>query len=832
MKKQQKSTGKRPEKTLEQQALSQLNSGHYKEAIGLYKQLWEISDDKNHQKQIAYCYLHRASSFAQRGMIKEALVLWDNYTQFAETPYNAYDHYICWLIQANNKAKIKQALKLLSAEQLDKQYPELAVLLGFLILTEHPEYQQDLPQDSVFIAHSKITQKALQAFQEDNQVALNEALKQLPYRSAFRDFRSLLTAVINLPESIEQISAKIAETTPYSPTAKLLLACTLNGSELVQALTKFSHKQRRLVAEIKGFDKKQQKFIEPLVKHQGHLTDKVKFNLVIQNQTLCGPDLAHRFCHATLARYSAGRRDYNKHFTVISAFEKSRLKALTCERENDEYDAEQHWRLCINELLTDNTDHSLKIALILRHIAARLPSDSEYHNQLLVESLQHDDEDLPSYLEILRYFSHYEKDIKDYKQWLKQAIEKFPQNIEVLSLAINTATRNKAYKKATQYAAKILKIDPLNTFAKNILFSSHLAHVRRLIQSNKRHLVEPEIMLAEKLKLGKKYQAQTQLIRGLFYFAEQDKKQGVALIAESLKTLHPDPVNAHLQGAMEALLTGLPVTSILKGLEPIKGILLSEQQLTGIIHQLKHYGSDVNQQALLHKAIEKVKSVLKASITQQQYGEELLLTLSQTLSDINAFELLRHCSKWAVSKWNTPIWQYYRLYSEQNGSANKCTYAHLHRLETMRQQAFEIKDHRAMVLIDSFIDLYYQVHPERNMGFLDSLLGIDDEEEEDYDDQEPLAELFDHLPESIMLKLDEKMAELTETTSPEQLLSGIASDVGNNREILIAMLKNPDLFTALILIRAANSLGIDIGISVDEVLSRFNTSKQTDSFPF
>jgi hypothetical protein len=832
MKKSQKPAGKQPEETLEQQALSQLNSGNYKEAIGLYKQLWGMSDDKNHQKQIAYCYLQRASSFAQRGMIKEALVLWDNYTQFAKAPYDAYDHYISWLIQANNKAKIQEALKLLSADQLDKQYPELAVLLGFLILTNHPEYQQDLPQDSAFIAHLMIAQVALQAYQEENKIALNEALKQLPYRSAFRDFRSLLAGVQSFPETIEQVSAKIPETSPYFSTAQLLLACTLNGSELIQALTKFSHKQRRLIAEIKGFDKKQQKFIESLIQNQGRLNDKIKFNLVIQNQVLCGSDLAHRFCQATLASYSAGRRDFNKHFTEISTFEKNRLKALICERENDEYNAEHHWRLCINELLNADTDSRQKIALILRHIATRLPSDSEYHNQLLIESLQYDDQDLPSYLKILRYFSHYEEDIKDYKQWLKQTIEKFPQNIEVLSLAINTATRNKAYKKATQYAAKILKIDPLNTFAKDILFSSHLAHARRMIQAKKYPLAEKEIKQAEKLKLGKKYLAQTELMHGLFSFASQDKNQGLKLIAEALNKVHTDPVNAHLQATMEALLTGLPVASILKGLSPAKGHLLTEQELSAVIKQLDHYGKEPDNQSLLHKAIEKIKPALKASLSQQSYDEELLLSLCETLDAINAFEMLRHCVKVSIDKWKTPIWRYYHIYAERNGRAESCTDLHIYRLEDAREQAYKDNDKRATLLIGAFIERYYQAHPERTMGFLDSLFGTNAENDMENLLGSKLDQLFDHLSDAVFDKIDIKAEKLIETTSPERLVKELIKDANNNQQVLLAIMKDPDLLSALMFVKAAKSLKIDIDVSINDVLEFFNADDSPDSFPF
>lgn len=50
-----------------------------------------------------------------------------------------------------------------------------------------------LSQESVFIAHFKIVQKAMRAGHNDK---LLTALKQLPYRSAFRDLR-MLAATVN-----------------------------------------------------------------------------------------------------------------------------------------------------------------------------------------------------------------------------------------------------------------------------------------------------------------------------------------------------------------------------------------------------------------------------------------------------------------------------------------------------------------------------------------------------------------------------------------------------------------------------------------------------------
>ena len=120
---------------LENQALTKLNAGQYKEAIDLFKTLLKRANNADWRKALAQCYLQRTLAFATKGMIKEALVLWENYAQNAGPPHEALDQYIIWLLQTNDMAKVRTCLGRLSAQQLDEHYPELAGLLGLLIIT-------------------------------------------------------------------------------------------------------------------------------------------------------------------------------------------------------------------------------------------------------------------------------------------------------------------------------------------------------------------------------------------------------------------------------------------------------------------------------------------------------------------------------------------------------------------------------------------------------------------------------------------------------------------------------------------------------------------------
>ena len=126
----------------------------------------------------------------------------------------------------------------------------------------------------------------------------------------------------------------------------------------------------------------------------------------------------------------------------------------------------------------------------------------------------------------------------------------------------------------------------------------------------------------------------------------------------------------------------------------------------------------------------------------------------------------------------------------------------------------------------------------RSFGFLGDLFGGDDYD--DYDDEEefladdPMEQLFEHIPEKTLIKLDKKLASLLKKTSPELLIQQLGTVIGDDKKVMTAMMLTPDLFSALLMLRAADELGIDIDVTVGEVLDCFGVDKQNDifSFPF
>ncbi|OYV19357.1 MAG: hypothetical protein CG441_793 [Methylococcaceae bacterium NSM2-1] len=819
---------------LENKALSKLNAGQYKEAIDLYKSLLKHANNADWRQALAQCYLQRALAFAAKGMVKEALVLWENYAQNAEQPHEAFDYYINWLLQTNDMAKIKSCLGQLSAQQLDEHYPELASLLGLLIITGKISCQDMLPKDSVFMMHLGFVQEALSAYRNNKLEDIEPALKKLPFRSAFRDFRTLMKAALLVPESVEQaqsLLAKIPDGSPYHQAGALLLAITHGGAALINDLLQLTPPQIKIIEGAKNFNKKQIELLDVLTKQKDRLSDKVKFNLAIQYQALFGTDLAQHYCLAALSTYPAGQRDFSKHFGTLDDFEAWRLKALMCERDRDFHGAEYYWQQGITVLKTRGADGAFKIALIMRHIAAHQQTPEEAVSWL-IDSLGHDPDDRESYVKILQYFERQEQETDAYKEWLDKSIKKFPNDVEMLGLAIKAATRNKAFKKASQCAQALLKIDPVNTFAKQVLFTSHLAHARKLIKSKKFHLVEKEIHQAEKITIGKRYQTQAQLMRGFFVFVAEDKKQGSQLIAESVQKLNDGLVCAYFCATLEALLLDLQSAPILKELPPLtKDYVMSQQEMTQLIKVIQQYADDDNvSQTLLHKSLEKIKAIIKQSIKQQDYGEELLLSLCQCLERIQHFELLRFCVKIAQPLWLKPIWMYYRVYAEVNGNAGKCSYMNFLRLRDGLNNAQLEKDQRAVALIGKFLDQYQKSRQPSGFNIFDSLFG-------GIDDEDPLDKLFGHLPEDLYDQLAEKTIQITKKNPPERMLKILAAEYLSNDVAKMFNLLNddPEALFAFLMLKSADDLGIDIGVTAKDIAECFEGQKATSkpaSFPF
>ncbi|MCQ8129355.1 tetratricopeptide repeat protein [Methylomonas rivi] len=818
------------EPTMLQKAQAHFAAGRYKEATDSFKDVLKKSNDGEHRRCLAECYLRRARAMAGKGLFKEACILWENYADYAEAPLHARDMYVLWQLAGKNDRKAYAALERFDGRQLDEDYPELTACLGSLLVAGLTELLPHLPQDSAFLRHWALVEDAVAAYRNGDAEQCGQTLKKLPFRSAFRDLSILLKVQLLDTVSSEQAGAllsKISETSPYRPAANACLAYLQSGAGFVDTLSGLEYSQRRAVAHARGISGKDADFLETLIKQKVPLGDKVRFNLALQYRDLFGSQAAQAYCLGALEQYPDGYKDYLKHFPVKDGFEEHRLQALLCEQGNNGYDARYFWDRCIDILKKDRPANDRKIALILRHIADHASRAEAV--KLLAESLEFDPGDRPSYLGILNVYEQDQPNPAKYEQWLKRCLQRFPADTELLVRAAKSSANRKAFKKAAAYAKALLKIDPVNTLAKQLLFANHMAHARRLLKTEKFHLVDKEIQAAEQLTVDKRLRCQAELLRGFYLWRTDDKKQGLQQIVDVLGKLNNDPVTMQFQAQMEAGLLEMATATLTKALPAFKDYLLSAPELEKLIASLEYYDEQSDDGVLLFNALDKIKVQVKKSLQWLLDHEVLLLSWCRVLERIGHFELLKHCAKMGYAKWRKPVWLYYSTVGECQGDSSRLDFLSAIRLQDALEQANVEGDLKTAMLIGRLI--------EQNRDYMASPFEFGDDNDE-FDEgafeDDPLEDLFGHMPESVMNRIAKKAQGIMKKTDPGRLadkyMRRYADSVDSQTLAILFMI--PDFYSSVTLLEAAEELKIDIGIGFEDIVARFRNESPQFSLPF
>lgn len=806
----------RPEPTanksnIEQQALEKLKSGQYKDAIGLYTQRIKEADNEQLRLKVSG-YLEKAKAFNLGDKYKELFVAGEEEQKKELQPVEPEAENIAAQalkqIQSGHFDQLPAILNQLTAHHLDKQYPDLAEILGLLMLTKHSEFTYNLPPDSAFIKHFNNVQIALQACQNDDQGKLIDTLKTIPFRSAFKDLCVVLNATFVESCSFEKrqsLLRSISEQSAYFSLAQLLLACNKKGAALAKDLFSFNYSQRFLIEQIKNFNQQQIEFITHLLRQYEELSTKQQFSMAIQYQALFGSELAEHFCEIKLAYYSAGYNDYIKHFGAVNEIEELRIKALNCEQEDNFYDAEYYWRQCIG-MHNREEEGGYKIALILRHIADD-QQDVDAQIDYLAESLQYDSDDRDTYLHVLHYYANEQQ--VTYQHWLSKALDQFPLDADFLTLATQVAGKHKEFVQAVKFAQRLLQIDPLSSVAKQTLFSVYLRQAKQWIVEKKYTQAEQQLVEIEQLNLANSFKAQVQLIQGFLAFIQGKDKDD---ITKALQVLYNDAINQQFKASVEAYSLGVSTTD---DFISIKQESLSSEGLSQLIEQIELYASDASYHTYLQAALDQIKITILDTLQQQNYDEVLWLSLSKQLYSIQQYDLLNSLATQALEKWQQPVWVYYHVISETKHQAELCSLINLRRLQQSLQQAREEKDSQSILLIEEFLYQYKVVHPGKVTQFFQKLLSGNQAQST----HDAMEQLFGNLSDEILLQLNEPVEKLSQQTSLEQLAQALNPD---NDDLLLAMMQEPDLFNALIVVKAAEQSGIDINVSFDTVLECFD----------
>lgn len=676
---------------------------------------------------------------------------------------------------------------------------------GLLLLTEQAE--PDAEPSPAFAHQLDAVKNVFTVLRQGQTATAVRLLQAIPHRSAFRNCRLFLKAALALPRNPQAslaLLAKIPADSPYFAAARLLAVLTARGAALVRQMLALTESERQLIADLFAFTAEQRALLDTLAAYQSRLDDDGRFDLAVRFQTLFGLEAARAFGKACLLNHDGRQRNFDQAFGPLPAFEQNRLRALALERRNDWPGAHAYWRLCIRELRDEGNDEL--IVSILKHLAAN--ENGEDLANIAQEILIHNPNDKDCYLKILAHCKH-RRDHASYRAWLDQALGRFPNDPDCLREAMTAAAADPDPERAVSHARALLRIDPHDGAAGNLLFNRHLASARRLLRTQRYAEAEAELKQAEPLKTGGLANASLQLLR---LFARRSDENDPDAVRRFIAKTYCHALPARFQISMEALLSGIPPAS---AVPPAAQPALTGAAGAGLEQFLKvmaYYRERQTPPTLLLQALTAVESAFGQALAEGPPDQNLLFGCCRCFADLGHFDLLRHCAQRIPPDSQNPLGCYYAVYAQTRGDAARCTVADRLELERQLAGARSRKDEYAATLLADYLARHRQA-ADAGLAVKAALPPVEN--------GDPLAGLFDLLADDSFRRIDKKAERLSRQTPPEQLVRTLGLSKRQQNVVFKAIMRQPDLLTALLFLRAAQTLAIDTGISVHDVLNRF-----------
>ena len=641
---------------LEEQANKQLQHGLLKDAINSLKRLLRIQDKPEWRSKLAIAYAARCRQLAAQGMLQEAVDLWKIMVDTTHE-LSAIQYYISWLIKLGKLEAARQA-----GEQYCSQMDRAALAYveeawAMAALAGNYNVLKIVDDNDALINHFQLADNALAAYCDGNDETAANALKSLPFRSPYRNFRWLLSALLCINENqtqCVQLLDKIPVDSVFAsvvPVVKTVLSQPANTAAL-------SSEQADFVQAIQGVDIRLVSWLGKL-KKTGTSAKQLFQAVLIEAKKNPHPEL-QQTARALLVHYPAGIKAYQKQFETISELEQARYQALHCETNLDLFAAIPHWMQVLDcyKLATHSVDADLTAALVMRHVAELFDKiyGAEYPTigTILELSLEADPHDRDSWITLCE---HYEKsnNSKYRENCIERALKQLPNDPVFLQYAVESAIARGAFKKGVKLANTLLKIDPINQKVSAQLVKAHLAHARKQIRAKKFELADKELVAAQKVARTPLDQSLVCINFGLLagesntagkpellaMMLGQSRENNLSQLNEARELL--DPVLAETLIAIEATRLGLPAKhcqSTLSGLKKLvkSAPLPTKQSLFAILHPVCELAGEADAQ--IKAPVTALTPYLKKGISLNWSLEELE-TLGELLIKLDQFKLIQ-----------------------------------------------------------------------------------------------------------------------------------------------------------------------------------------------
>lgn len=490
-------------------ALDHLERGRFRDAVDCYKILLKTGQRPEWLAGLASAYAGRAKALADKGMRREAIELWRNRAEVCHTAL--WDGpYLGWLVAEGRVSEVlgylaarRAAASTAPAGQADDELATLEAQLAPGVLSADDAALTQLPAESLLRQHRPIALAALAAYAQSDGPALDVALAGLPFRSPYRDLRSLLKAMLLWETDRDAARAAMARVPQDGPFESLAapLRCVLlaSGSERLRRWVKLNPSQQLIALDLLGCPHTLALLWHALAGARTDLTPPALFDLMQRNVRLLPAALATRAWQWLAAWATRRGCDSPQIFGKPSRAHQECATALAVEIKGELSHAEDHWLDAVDLLESSpDTNDKLRAAMVLRHMATMKGHVSregvldKAGAGYLARSLAFDASDCDVHVQLVACWRR-SGDLKKAREHLEDGLRLFPESVALLSEAVETALASGAFKKAATTARRLLALDPLNRKVRSLLGNAHLSHASKHLAAGKLDPARKEI---------------------------------------------------------------------------------------------------------------------------------------------------------------------------------------------------------------------------------------------------------------------------------------------------------------------------------------------------
>jgi hypothetical protein len=546
---------------------------------------------------------------------------------------------------------------------------------------------------------------------------VNQRLNAISLRSAFRPVRLLLRSLIGTPRDGERTQTLLDTILPGSPffpfrqavEASLAGSCALNAD----GWARLTPAQQAFVVETRGLPAAEAQFLTRLVE-TARGGPNMLFGYLLKQPNLPQTEVRSA-CLNLLPQIPDRLPQFEQSFGPLSALERHRIRALAAEARGDWEAAELSWRATAKAIgdCEGGRQALLSQGVIFRHLAhlATLHPELEGYDfgeepaiQYLERSCAADPDHVPAVLDLIGRYRKASR-LKDWHRLVDAAVQRFPEDSQVLLQATDSAIARKAYKKAVGFARGLLRINPINPAVRRQMIELQVAHARKQMRAKRPDLAAKELAAASEWERSDAPSALLCIARGLIELRTGTREQAEAWLRQGVERAGGGVAGWFLVWLEAELMkcaggdTGWLRTELVRARETVPP---TKEAVMTIVSALSHPEPAEHKRAVASLLLGMRDWLLQAAAVDWSPAE--FQVLAETFNRFEAFGVLHDFAHAARQRGpGNPIWRFHEIVARTRGNAARLSMAETDELIDIAEAAAKREDFHAANRIGRFL---------------------------------------------------------------------------------------------------------------------------------